>query len=59
MNSNSKFIIVAAAIIAVSLIVSLVGIFNGWMISIVYNEDDTKHKIFGFASSNNERQEIK
>jgi len=29
MNSNSKFIIVAAAIIAVSLIVSFVGIFNG------------------------------
>jgi hypothetical protein len=29
MKSNSKFIIVAAAIIAVSLIVSLVGIFNG------------------------------
>jgi hypothetical protein len=29
MNNNSKFIIVAAAIIAVSLIVSLVGIFNG------------------------------
>jgi hypothetical protein len=28
MNNNSEFIIVAAAIIAVSLIVSLVGIFN-------------------------------
>jgi hypothetical protein len=28
MNNNSKFIIVAAAIIAGSLVVSLVGIFN-------------------------------
>ena len=60
MNSNSKFIIVAAAIIAVSLIVSLVGIFNGWMLSIVQQWDDhTKHKIFGFASSDNEGEEIK
>jgi len=30
------------------------------MISIVQNgDDDTKHKIFGFASSDNEGEEIK
>jgi hypothetical protein len=28
MNNNSKFIIVAAGIIAVSLVVALIGIFN-------------------------------
>ena len=59
MNNNSKFIFVAAAIIAVSLIVSLVGIFNGWIILVtIMVMKIINTKSLDLQVSNNEQHKI-